>query len=258
MPAFRLGLTRGEERRMSVSQVQMAAGARREAGGGRVGAVHTVWRKPASAANQEVMEKADLIRALDETAARDAQVADGLALVGYPEPRLSPHGFPTLLNIIVSQQISRDAANAIRARVEALYPSGDAAAFLRLDDDALRAAGLSRPKVKYARALAAAIADGTLDLDAVARMPDAEAVAAIMALKGFGRWSAEIYCMFSLRRPDFFPGEDIALQEAMRRLKGLDARPDAKTARQLAEAWSPWRTAMSVFLWHYYRGAPQN
>lgn len=204
------------------------------------------------------MDRETLHAALNETASADPQVAAGLALVGYPEPRLSEHGFGTLLNIIISQQISRDAAGAIRARVEALYPDGSAAAFQRLSDDDLRGAGLSRPKVAYARGLADAVASGRLDLAQVADMPDADAVAAITALKGFGRWSAEIYCMFALRRPDMFPGEDIALQEAMRRLKGLDGRPTAKQARLLAEAWSPWRTAMSVFLWHYYRGAPQS
>ncbi|WP_420418203.1 DNA-3-methyladenine glycosylase family protein [Pacificispira sp.] len=204
------------------------------------------------------MDKPTLIRHLDALAERDPQVADGLALVGYPEPRLTEHGFATLMNIIISQQISRDAATAIRLRVDALYPDGAAESFLALSDDDLKGAGLSRPKIAYARGLAQAIADGTLDLSKVADMPDADAVAAIVALKGFGRWSAEIYCMFALRREDMFPGEDIALQEAMRRLKGLEARPSAKEARSLAEAWSPWRTAMSVFLWHYYRGAPQS
>lgn len=203
------------------------------------------------------MDEDRLKTLLQETAARDPDVADGLALVGLPPPRLSPHGFTTLLNIIISQQISKEAAGAIRARVSRLNPSGKAADFANLPDTALREAGLSRPKVAYARGLAEAVATGALDLDAVARLPDAEAVAAIMALKGFGRWSAEIYCMFALGREDLFPGEDIALQEGMRRLKGLDARPDAKTARRLAQAWSPARSAMAVFLWHYYRGAPQ-
>lgn len=204
------------------------------------------------------MDKPTLIRHLDAVAERDPQVADGLALVGYPEPRLTDHGFATLMNIIISQQISRDAATAIRTRVDALYPDGDARSFLTLSDEDLKGAGLSRPKIVYARGLATAIADGSLNLTAVAEMPDDEAVAAIVALKGFGRWSAEIYCMFALRREDMFPGEDIALQEAMRRLKGLETRPTAKQARELAESWSPWRTAMSVFLWHYYRGAPQS
>jgi DNA-3-methyladenine glycosylase II len=204
------------------------------------------------------MDKPALIRSLDAVAARDPMVADGLALVGYPEPRLSPPGFSTLLNIIVSQQISKEAAAAIRGRLDALYPQGDAAAFLALGEDAIRDAGLSRPKVRYAVGLAEAVVSGALDPDRLALLDDDAAVKAIMALKGFGRWSAEIYCMFALRREDLFPGEDIALQEAMKRLTGLAARPDPKSARRLAEAWSPHRTAMAVFLWHYYRGAPQS
>ena len=204
------------------------------------------------------MDRDTLKRGLDAVAEQDPQVAAGLALVGYPEPRLSDHGFATLLNIIISQQISKEAAASIRGRVEALYPSGTAADFLTLSEEELRGAGFSRPKVAYARGLAEAIEDGRLDIAVLADMTDDEAVAAITALKGFGRWSAEIYCMFALRREDLFPGEDIALQEAMRRLKGLEARPTAKQARALAEAWSPWRSPMSVFLWHYYRGAPQS
>jgi DNA-3-methyladenine glycosylase II len=204
------------------------------------------------------MDKPALIRSLDAVAARDPMVADGLALVGYPEPRLSPPGFSTLLNIIVSQQISKEAAAAIRGRLDTLYPQGDAAAFLALGEDAIRDAGLSRPKVRYAVGLAEAVVSGALDPDRLALLDDDAAVKAIMALKGFGRWSAEIYCMFALRREDLFPGEDIALQEAMKRLTGLAARPDPKSARRLAEAWSPHRTAMAVFLWHYYRGAPQS
>lgn len=194
---------------------------------------------------------------LEATAARDPDVAAGLDLVGLPPPRISPHGFATLLDIIISQQISKEAAGAIRARVTALNPSGTARDFAALPDAALRTAGLSRPKIAYARGLADAVTSGALDLDALARLPDRQAVAAIMALKGFGRWSAEIYCMFALGREDLFPGEDIALQEAIRRLKRRDARPDAKTARGIAEGWSPARSAMAVFLWHYYRGAPQ-
>ncbi|MDF1750804.1 MAG: DNA-3-methyladenine glycosylase 2 family protein [Alphaproteobacteria bacterium] len=194
--------------------------------------------------------------ALDSLAARDPEVAKGLALVGYPQPRLRPHGFNTLLSIIVSQQISKEAAGAIQARLEALNPTGQAEPFLALGPDTIRAAGLSRPKVAYAMGLADAIASGTLNLDHIATLPDTEAIAAIMSLKGFGRWSAEIYCMFSLQRKDLFPGEDIALQEAMRRLKGMPSRPDAKQARIIAENWSPYRSAMAVFLWHYYRGAP--
>jgi DNA-3-methyladenine glycosylase II len=87
-------------------------------------------------------------------------------------------------------------------------------------------------------------------------MDDAQAIRSITALRGFGDWSAEIYLMFSLQRSDIFPANDLALQIALQRLKGLEQRPDEKQTRSLIEHWSPWRSAGSLFLWHYYRGAP--
>lgn len=202
------------------------------------------------------MDKQALIKALDAVAGTDPQVAEAVALVGYPEPRTAPGGFPALLSIIVNQQISKEAAKAILGRLENLMPGTTAEAFLAQPDEALQGAGLSRPKIRYGKGIAEAVVSGAVPVDAFPDMPDAEIVAVLTGLKGIGLWSAEIYCMFSLGRPDLFPGEDIALQEAMKRLKGLDARPTPKRARELALAWSPWRSAMSVFLWHYYRGAP--
>lgn len=203
------------------------------------------------------MNESSLKRDLDALAERDPDVATGLGLVGYPAPRSGAHGFQTLLSIIVSQQISKEAAASIKQRVDALLPNRSAADLLALDDMTLKGAGLSRPKVAYARALAVEIAEGRFDVDALPEMSDDDAIAAITGLKGFGRWSAEIYCMFSLGRPDIFPAGDLALQEALRRLKGLPDRPRPAAARAITEPWSPWRSAASVFLWHYYRGAPQ-
>ncbi|MCR9220028.1 MAG: DNA-3-methyladenine glycosylase 2 family protein [Alphaproteobacteria bacterium] len=203
-------------------------------------------------------DQASLNAALDALAARDADVAAGLAQVGYPAPRVKDHGFQPLIEAVVSQQISKEAAAAINARVLALMDgAATPEALLALDPEALRAAGLSRPKVGYCRGVAEAVLDGRLRLDALPGLPDEEVIAAISALKGFGRWSAEVYAMFALRRPDVFPADDLALQEALRRLKRLDARPTGKAARALVEAWSPYRSAGSVFLWRYYRGAPQ-
>ena len=202
------------------------------------------------------MDRRTLIEALDAVAGGDVQVAEALALVGYPEPRTAPGGFPALLSIIVNQQISKEAAGAILGRLEALMPGTTAEGFLAQPDEALQAAGLSRPKIRYGKGIAEAVASGVLPIDDFPGMPDDEIIAALVSLKGIGLWSAEIYCMFSLGRPDLFPGEDIALQEAMKRLKGLEARPTPKAARELAVAWAPWRSAMAVFLWHYYRGAP--
>lgn len=203
-------------------------------------------------------DQVSLDAALDALAATDAEVAAGLELVGYPAPRAKDHGFAPLIDAIVSQQISKQAAAAINARVQALMPGGPTPqALLALDPAELRAAGLSARKVEYCRGVAAAVRDGELPLAELPAMDDAAVIAAISALRGFGRWSAEVYAMFALGRPDIFPADDLALQEGLRRLKGLETRPTGKRARALTEAWSPYRSAGAVFLWHYYRGAPQ-
>jgi DNA-3-methyladenine glycosylase II len=176
--------------------------------------------------------------------------------VGLPEPRIRPQGFETLLSTIVSQQISTQAAKAIMGRVRALLPHPSAAAILALEDKALREAGLSFRKIEYAKGLAQAVQSGHLDIVGLAAASNEEAIETILTLRGFGRWSAEIYLMFSLQREDIFPADDLALQVALGRLKNLDQKPTPKQASILIEHWSPWRSAGSLFLWHYYRGAP--
>ena len=116
---------------------------------------------------------------------------------------------------------------------------------------------MSRRKIEYASGLALAIADNSFPIDALSAMDDEEAIISITSLRGFGRWSAEIYLMFSLGRRDIFPSDDLALLVALGRLKGIEKRPTPAQARQLIEHWSPWRSAGALFLWHYYRGAPQ-
>jgi DNA-3-methyladenine glycosylase II len=193
---------------------------------------------------------------IDCIARLDAEVKTALPMVGYPEPRIRPQGFETLLTTIVGQQISTEAAAAVMGRVRELLPRMQASELQKLSPDNLRAAGLSGRKVEYAFGLADAIIDGALDTEALSSMDDAQAIRSITALRGFGDWSAEIYLMFSLQRSDIFPANDLALQIALQRLKGLDQRPDEKQTRSLIEHWSPWRSAGSLFLWHFYRGAP--
>jgi DNA-3-methyladenine glycosylase II len=161
-----------------------------------------------------------------------------------------------LLRIMVAQQLSTRSAAAIWARVEeACLPLVTAERFLALGDEAFRAIGFSRQKMAYGRSLAAAVASGALELEALAAVPEEEAIAAISALRGFGRWSAEIYLLFALGRADVFPADDLGLQIGMQRLKGLAARPNRKALDQLAEAWRPWRGCGAIFLWHYYGAA---
>lgn len=203
-------------------------------------------------------DQASLDRALDALAAMDPDVATGLTQVGYPAPRSKEHGFKPLIDAVVSQQISKEAAAAINARVAALMPGGvTPEALLDLPPDTLRGAGLSVRKVEYCRGVAEAVRDGVLPLADLPAMEDEAVIAAISGLRGFGRWSAETYAMFALHRPDIFPADDMALQEGLRRLKRLPERPKGKAAREIVAAWSPYRSAGSIFLWHYYRGAPQ-
>jgi DNA-3-methyladenine glycosylase II len=167
--------------------------------------------------------------------------------------RTRPAGFPGLLGAIVGQQISNQAAAAIWGRLCALEGCPAPEGFLRLSDEALRAAGLSRPKIGHARAVAQAFADGVLATAALAAMDDEAAVATISGVRGLGVWSAEIYLLFALQRPDVFPAGDLALQAALAHLKGLPERPTAKMLRTHAEPWSPHRALAARLLWHWWR-----
>lgn len=197
-----------------------------------------------------------LRRALDALAAADPDVARAIARLGYPEPRIRPPGFATLLRIITAQQISTKAAAAIQARLDAaMGGEADPLAYLALGEPALRACGLSARKIIYGRTLARTVAEGRLDLDALALAPDEAVIEALTALPGFGRWSAEIYLLFALQRLDILPADDLALQVGFQRLKNLPERPKAKAFRTAAETWAPWRGAGSILLWRVYGAA---
>jgi DNA-3-methyladenine glycosylase II len=197
-----------------------------------------------------------LARAIDQLARVDPAIEATVARIGYPIPRLRPSGFATLLRIMVSQQVSTRAAAAIWGRLEAacdLAPTPER--LLALSDEELRAVGLSGRKVIYGRGLAAAVMDGALDLDGLADLTDEEAISELCKLKGFGRWSAEIYLLFALSRADSWPADDLAVQIGMQRLKGLETRPDRKAMDALAEPWRPLRGCAAILLWHVYGAA---
>ena len=203
------------------------------------------------------MDEGTIKKGLRTLAELDTDLALAADRIGLPPARKRPAGFETLLSTIISQQISSEAARSITARIAALLPDMSADALLQLDTEVLRQAGLSYRKIEYAQGLASAIVGGEFDVDGLAAMTDQAAIASITALRGFGPWSAEIYLMFSLNRRDIFPAGDLALQTALGRLKGLEKRPAPAQARALVAHWSPWRSVGSLFLWHYYRGAPQ-
>ena len=161
-----------------------------------------------------------LIDGLDEAASRCPAVARVLGEVGYPALRHRPPGFVTLLRTIVGQQVSVASANAIWTRVaESVQPLTPEALLLQ-DDDALRACGLSRPKIRYGRALAERCSSGALDLGRLQNLPDEEAAAALVDVPGIGQWTAEVYLLFALGRRDVLPAGDLALLTAAQRLFG--------------------------------------
>jgi DNA-3-methyladenine glycosylase II len=189
---------------------------------------------------------------LDALGRREPRVAAALAKVGYPEPRLRPTGYKTLLRTIVGQQVSVAAASSMWNKLEAeLGADFTPGCLLKRDFERLRACGLSRQKQGYARSLCELVEAGELDFDSLPA-DDEEAIAQLTRIKGIGRWSAEIYLLFAEGRPDIWPAGDLAVQEGVKRLLGLEERPAEKATRALAESWSPQRGAMAIFTWHYY------
>lgn len=181
-------------------------------------------------------------------AAHDDLFAHALRLTGVPPLRRRDDGFADLLAAIVSQQVSTHAARAIWGRMQDAGLTTPAAV-LAADDTTLRAPGLSGQKMRYARALAAS----GIDFDALRTAPDAQVVDTLVQVPGIGRWTAEIYAMFSLGRADVFAPADLALQESARRLFALPDRPREAALRRMSDAWSPWRTVAAGLLWAYYR-----
>ncbi len=189
---------------------------------------------------------------LDRIAAASPPIAAALARAGYPPERIRERGPLTLMRAIVGQQVSVKAADSIWARLEATCGGfADLAAVLDVPVEALRAAGLSGQKASYVHALARACVDDGLDFGALPD-DDEEAIARLVAVKGIGRWSAEIYLLFADGRGDVFPAGDLAVQIELGRILGLDARPSEKRTRELAAPFAPDRGALAVFLWHHY------
>lgn len=192
--------------------------------------------------------EADLAEGAAWLAAAEPRFAKVLALTGPLPLRRRPDGFAALLDMIVSQQVSTASAAAIHGRLAAAgYDRAERVAGAKPEE--LAACGLSRPKIAYLIAVAGAAPDYA----ALRTLPDPEAAAVLMALKGVGRWTADLYLLSALGRQDAFPAGDLALQEAARQLFALPARPTPEAFAALAEAWRPWRAVAARALWAYYR-----
>lgn len=192
---------------------------------------------------------------------KQADITEGLEWLCNAEPRFAfaaeacaklplrrrKDGFAELLNAITSQQLSVASADAIWGRMEAAGMTKPNAILAAADED-LRACGFSRQKILYARDLAAS----GINYRKLRKTPTADVIAQLVAVRGIGPWTAEIYAMFSLGRADVFAPGDLALQESARVLFDLDDRPKEKPFREMAEAWSPWRSVAARLLWAYY------
>ena len=184
--------------------------------------------------------------------ATEPRFAKALEMTGTLPLRRRPDGFAQLLSAIVSQQVSVAAASAIWGRLRDARLTGPRK-IQWASDEALRAAGLSRQKIRYARALA----EARINYAALREAPSDAVIATLTEVPGIGVWTAEIYAMFSLGRADVFAPGDLALQEAARILFELSERPSERALRQMAEDWSPWRAVAARLLWAYYKIAKQ-
>lgn len=192
----------------------------------------------------------DISEGLEFISSVEPRFANAAEICGDPPLRTRDEGFTALLDMIVSQQLSVASADAIWGRLEA----ADLVSrnrVLEASDGDFQACGLSRPKIRYARALASS----DIDFDCLAEQADEDVVSLLTSVKGIGRWTAEIYMMFALGRADVIAAGDLALQESAKLLFALDARPTESDLRRMAERWKPWRAVAARLLWTYYRFA---
>jgi DNA-3-methyladenine glycosylase II len=190
--------------------------------------------------------------AVRRLAARDVDLRTTVERFGSPPLWDRPSGFPTLVHIILEQQVSLASAAAAFGRLEARLGTLTPAGFLELTDAELLGIGFSRQKARYARALASAVEDATLDIGGLGALDDEAVERELVALPGIGPWTATIYRLMVLRRPDAWPASDIALAQSLAEVRGLAERPSPGDMLAIAETWRPWRAVAARILWHGY------
>ena len=207
-----------------------------------------------SAASLRPLTQKTLALAARDLAARDKMLAGILADHGDPPLWRRATGFPTLVHIILEQQVSLKSAKSMLIRIEAAIQPFTPSRFLELGDSYLRSLGVTRQKSAYLLDLSSAIVNGALSFPKLARMSDDEARLALTRVKGIGLWSADVYLLMAMRRADIWPAGDLALAVAMQDLMGLATRPGPVELDRLAEQWRPHRAVAARMLWQYYLG----
>lgn len=182
----------------------------------------------------------------------DRDLAQVVSRFGNPPLRVREPGFPTLVLIILEQQVSLASARATFNRLQESAGSLSPRRFLAFDDRQLKTIGFSRQKTLYCRELASAVIRRTLEFEELHKMEDSTARAKLMEMKGIGKWTADIYLMTAMMRPDIWPSGDLALAAATQEVKRLPSRPDPEELEEIARPWRPWRTVAARILWHHY------
>lgn len=198
------------------------------------------------------LDDRSLARGVRHLSQVDRDLARVVGRFGTPPMWERDPGFPTLIRIILEQQVSLASAKAAFNKLCLLTSPVTPHNFLELDDVALKEAGFSRQKTGYGRHLAESIAEGRLDLEALHEMDDESVRVELMRVKGIGLWSADIYLLMAMLRPDIWPRGDLALATAVQRVKRLKVRPDQKTLDHMSESWMPWRAVAARLFWHFY------
>lgn len=203
------------------------------------------------------MSHQDLEASVHALCAREAPFRAVVEAHGLPPMWAREPGFPTLVHIILEQQVSLASAKAAFDNLCAALDPLTPAAFLTLDDQELKEIGFSRQKTRYCRILAEALKSKTFDLGALEHQSDAEVIASMTALTGIGQWTARVYLLMVLRRPDVWPTGDIAVAQGAKELFALPNRPNNQDMEVYAERWSPYRAAAARLLWHHYLSTPR-
>ncbi len=203
------------------------------------------------------LTKAKLLEGVTELCRRDPDLNQIVVTIGPPPMWVRKQEFSTLVYIILEQKVSIVSAKAVYQRLMDVMETPTPQEFLGLSNTELKLIGFSRQKMRYCRLLAESILAGVLDLSALRRMPDDAVHAKLTTMKGIGPWSADVYLLTALRRPDIWPSADIALAAAAQRVKRLRSRPTAAKLEVLGRRWRPWRSVAARLLWHHYLNTPK-